>query len=88
MKIFNEGILWTRLPDWRGAGRLVGLNITRSRERTVVEPIYQKVISFERAQGCLCITLAWEKPWAVIILMSSFPFINIVNPDGYTLEEE
>jgi hypothetical protein len=92
MKIYHEGVEWTKVPTYRrraGAlfSRLVGINISKNRERFLVEPIYQAVLKWERQGGMTFITLAWNEPIAVIILMGRFPFVNIVKPKGYQLEE-
>ena len=93
MKIYSEGILWTSIPETRikkGAfwDRLVGINISRNKERVLVEPIYQAVLTIEREADITFITVSWNKPELVIILMSAWPFVNIVRPDGYQLEAE
>ena len=92
MKIYHEGIEWTKVPATRrkaGAlfDRLVGINISKNKERILVEPIYQAALRFERQGGMIFITLAWDEPIAVVILMRRFPFFNIVKPQGYQLED-
>jgi hypothetical protein len=93
MKIYHEGVMWTKVPAGRrkaGAlfDRLIGINISKNKERVLVEPIYQAVLRFETQGGMTYITLAWDEPVAVIILMKRFPFVNIVKPQGYQLEKE
>jgi hypothetical protein len=53
----------------------------------LVEPIYQAVLKFDRQGGMTYITVAWNEPIAVVIFMGRWPFINIVKPKGYQLEE-
>jgi hypothetical protein len=93
MKIYREGAYWTKVPAGRrkaGAlfDRLVGINISKNKERVLVEPIYQAALKFERQGGMVYITLAGDEPVAVIILMKRFPFVNIIKPQGYQLEEQ
>jgi hypothetical protein len=93
MKIYSEGIEWTSIPATRikrGAfiDRLVGINISKNKERILVEPIYQAVLKIEREGDFTFITLSWDRPVLVIIFMSVWPFVNIVRPEGYQLEAD
>lgn len=92
MKIYHDGLEWTSIPTTRNrpgsfVDRLVGINISRNRQQTLVEPIYQAVLKFETINGWPVVTLAWDKPICVIVLMNQWPFINIIKPQGYQLED-
>ena len=92
MKIYSEGVEWTSVPQIRSRrasffDRLVGINISKNKERILVEPIYQAVLSFEKQGDIVFITIGWDEPVLVIILMPSWPFVMFVRPGGYKLEE-
>ena len=92
MKLYNEGVEWVTIPDARkkkGAffDRLVGINVSKNKERILVEPIYQAAIKFEMIGENVWLTLAWDKPFLVIVFMPHWPFANVFRPDGYQLEE-
>lgn len=89
MKIYHEGLEWTTIPNTRSRPgslfvRLVGVNISHSKGRTNVEPVYQAVISVSDTGN---ITLAWDKPIIQISFIKRWPFAIFLRVDEYKMED-
>ena len=93
MKIYHDGVPWASIPavskkPGTFINRLVGVNISQNKERILVEPIYQAVLTIEKNGEFTFLTIGWNKPEIVFIFMPVWPFVNVVRPGGYKLEAE
>jgi hypothetical protein len=81
-----RNIRWYRAGHFMS--RLVGINIVQKDDQVNVEPVYLPVIAVDREGNLTFVTLSWNKPKFLIVLLPYRPFVHIERTDVINLEDE